>query len=200
MTIDVTCPRCHHEFDLLGAREDDDWRQLIELILALQPVVHRSLWSYLGLFKGKSKLKSAKMLRIVKQLAPMIKAAQIERNHNTYAVPATSFARAMEYMVDSPPASLALPIKSNGYLLQILANNAETALAKVEQKTELKKQSPYRSMEPAVQTTAKQPERSQNMPTDFMEVAGRINPAIKKRLNQDQIDNKEVNNEQASSS
>jgi hypothetical protein len=99
---------------------------------------------YLGLFTSKNKLRSSKMLRVIKQLAPMITAAQVERNGNTYAVPPARFASAMEYMVDSPPATLALPLKSNGYLLSILANTAETALQKAEQKTQQKKSEKYR--------------------------------------------------------
>ena len=111
----------------------------MEAILTLPPVTHRSMWSYLSLFKGKNKLRSSKMLRVVKQLAPMIKAAQVSRNGNDYAVPPQQFASAMEYMVDSPPASLVLPLKSNGYLLSILANNAETALQKAESADEKRK-------------------------------------------------------------
>lgn len=169
----------------------------MEMILTLPPVIHRSLWAYLSLFRGKNKLRSSKMLRIVKQLAPMIKAAQVERNRITYNVPAVSFARAMEYMVDRPPASLSLPLKGNGYLFSILANNAESALAKQEKKNEQEKRTPYRSVEAGSPPARK---ISKTMPEDFKAVASRINPAIKKRLNDDKTNIKEVNNEQASNS
>ncbi len=180
MTIDVTCPRCNHEFDLLHARDDDDWRELIAMILSLSPAVHRSLWAYMSLFKGKSKLRSSKMLRIVKQLAPMIKAAQIERNGISYAVPPQKFANAMDHMVNTPSPSLVLPLKSNGYLLSILANNAETLLAKAERKTEQQKQSPYRAYDtPTADHRAAKPVA---MPEDFKALASRLSPILKKRL------------------
>lgn len=190
MSINITCPRCNNEFDLLHARDDDDWRLLMEAILTLPPVTHRSMWAYLSLFKGKSKLRSSKMLRVVKQLAPMIKAAQLERNHIEYTVSPDSFARAMEYLVDNPPATLALPLKSNGYLLSILVNNAETAMQKAEQKTEKDKRTPYRDLSSAEDlqdgdSTNKNAGSnvSTSMPVDFKKIAGNLNPTLKQKHN-----------------
>jgi len=193
MTIDVTCPRCNHEFDLLHARDDDDWRWLMEMILTLPPVTHRSMWSYLSLFKGKNKLRSSKMLRIVKELSPLIKAAMVTRERIDYVVTPDTFSRAMEYLVDNPPATLKLPLKGNGYLLSILANNAETALQKAEKKTEQDKRTPYREVDNTNSNTAhaSQPAHvSKKMPDDFKRLSGSLSPGLKKKhkddLNPDQ--------------
>lgn len=134
MRLDITYPSCGAEFDLGLARNDDDWRELVNLVMSLPAIVHRPVWQYLGLFQGKQKLRSLKMLRIVKELLPMIKAANVKRGHAIYAVPAEQFARAMTYLVDARPASLVLPLKGNGYLLGMLANQAEQVLVKSENK------------------------------------------------------------------
>ena len=64
----------------------------------------------------------------------MIKAAEITRNSNTYSVPAVKFARAMTYLVDTRPESQVLPLQGNGYLLGMLANQAEQQLNQAELK------------------------------------------------------------------
>ncbi len=185
MAVDVTCPRCNHEFDLLHARDDDDWRLLMETLLTLPPVTHRSMWAYLSLFKGKSKLRSSKMLRVVKQLTPMIKAAQVERNRIEYTVSPDSFARAMEHLVDNPPATLMLPLKSNGYLLSILANNAETAMQKAESKKEKDIRTPHRDLSNSGKSSSEKigSNISQSMPVDFKKIAGGLNPTLKQKHN-----------------
>lgn len=134
MRVDITCPVCRQSFDLEQARNDGDWRELVQAIMALPEFVHRPMWQYLGLFQGKQKLRSIKMLRIVNELAPMIKAATLSRNHVEYVVTAQQFARAMEYLVDTRPASLVLPLKSNGYMLGMLVNQAEQQLTREEVK------------------------------------------------------------------
>jgi hypothetical protein len=123
-----------HAFDLEQARSDGDWRDLVQTIMALPECVHRPLWQYLGLFQGKQQIRSIKMLRIVKELGPMIREAKVARNRIDYVVTAQQFARAMQYLVDTRPESLVLPLKSNGYLLGMLANQAEQQLARAEAK------------------------------------------------------------------
>jgi hypothetical protein len=136
MRVMVNCPACLHEFDLEQARNDNDWRDLVQVILRLPECVHRPVWQYLGLFQGKQQIRSLKMYRIVKELEPMIKSAKLQRNRLEYVVTAQQFAQAMSYLVDTRLESLVLPLKSNGYLLGMLANQAEQTLAKVEQKRE----------------------------------------------------------------
>ena len=132
----VSCPACLHEFDLEQARNDNDWRDLVHIIMHLPESIHRPLWQYLGLFQGKQQIRSIKMVRIVKEIAPMINSARLQRNKVEYVVTAQQFAQAMSYLVDARPESLVLPLKSNGYLLGMLANQAEQTLAKAEQKRE----------------------------------------------------------------
>jgi len=148
MALHLSCPECAAQFDLSQALEDADARRLMDLIKDIQPVVIRPYFRYLKLFKPqKQGLRWSKMLTLTKELAPMIKDAQIKHNHTVYAVPPTAWADAMNDLVDNPPATLKLPLKGHGYLLTILSANAEKVAAKEERKTEERKQRPREGVE-----------------------------------------------------
>lgn len=135
--LTIQCQACGAEFPLREALNDNAWRELCDLALSLPPVVHRPVWDYLELFTPKKqKLRVSRMLAIVQELAPMIHAARIERNRTSYAVPAETFAKAMRFLVQTPPPSLVLPLKGNGYLVSLLANRAEQAAAQTEKQQE----------------------------------------------------------------
>ena len=147
--IELNCPYCGHQFDLMQARSDHEWHALVKLVLELPPVVHRAVWSYLTLFSTPPrKLQSAKMLRIIKELAPHIKSATVTRNKTTYAVPPDAWSTVMTSLADNPPKSLSLPLKTNGYLLEILASQAEKFATINEQKTEEAKRHGSHRQEP----------------------------------------------------
>jgi len=148
MALYLSCPECAAKFDLGQAMEDADARRLMDLIKDIQPLVIRPYFRYLKLFKPqKQGLRWSKMLTLTKELAPMIKDAQIKHNHAMYAVPPTAWAEAMNDLVDNPPATLKLPLKGHGYLLSILAAKAEKVAAKEERKTEERKQRPREGVE-----------------------------------------------------
>jgi len=181
MRLEITCPTCGDEFDLGLARNDDDWRELVELVLSLPDLVHRPMWQYLSLFQGKQKLRSLKMLRIVKELQPLIKAAAIKRGHETYAVPAEQFAKAMTYLVDTRPPSLVLPLKGNGYLLGLLANRADQAIGKNEKQHEHKLRNRKQTKTTGNASHAMYvPGQNQTDDSTFINPAESLNPNINK--------------------
>ncbi len=136
----LTCPECGAEFGLTQAMQDRDGRMWVNLIKDLPPVTIKPLIHYLYLFKPvKRGLTWKRKLKLTKELAPMLKAAQVERNGLTYAVPPSQWAEAMTTLVDTPPATLKLPLKGHGYLLSILAGNAEKAAAANEREAEDRK-------------------------------------------------------------
>lgn len=133
----VTCPLCGALFDLIQALEDKDGRQWVALLAELPPNVIKPLIRYLHLFKpDKRTLRWARMLKLTRELVPMIKDAQLTRNRLTYVVPPSAWAEAMETLVDNPPPTLQLPLKGNGYLLGMLANGAEQRAAGEERQQE----------------------------------------------------------------
>ncbi len=143
MALHLSCPECGAQFDLVQAMEDADGRRLLDMLKEIQPLVIRPYFRYLKLFKPqKQGLRWSKMLTLTKELAPMIKEAQINYNHAMYVVPPTAWADAMNDLVDNPSATLKLPLKGHGYLLSILSANAEKVAAKAERKTEEDNQRP----------------------------------------------------------
>lgn len=140
MSIDILCPYCRNEFQLREGRNDPDWFELVDMINSLPAEVHKPLWQYIELFRGKNRLRSSTMLKVVTHLAPMIKSATVMRGSIAYSVSPRQFAIAMNYLVEQTPPTLSLPIKSNGYLLEMLASQTEKAAAKTEQAQEKQKQ------------------------------------------------------------
>lgn len=93
-----------------------------------------ALLRYLELFKPtKQELRWSRRLALTKELVPMIKAAQVKRNGISYAAPAAIWEAEMMKLIVNRPESLVLPLKSNGYLLSMIAGRGERAAAKIEQ-------------------------------------------------------------------
>ncbi len=126
------CPNCGYQLDVVAAMDDVDGRRLMALMAELPQSVARLLYPYLNLFSPKkTSLRYARMVKLVQELAPMIKAAQVTRNGTTYAVPLPLWADTLEHLA-TRPKTLTLPLKSHGYLLEILAGKAEKVAGKKE--------------------------------------------------------------------
>lgn len=137
----VLCPHCGNRFDLLDALNHADARRFIELLTQLPPDVIRPYYSYLKLFKpAKQALRWSKVLKLTEELAPMIKDATIKRNGILYRVPTQQWAQVLTDLAEQPPKTLTLPLDGHGYLLSILANQAEQHAAKTEYKQEQQRQ------------------------------------------------------------
>lgn len=133
----IICPHCGSVFALEQALDDADARRFYELLTKLPPTIIRPYLRYLKLFKpAKQVLKWHKMLVVTQELAPMIQAAQITRNKLLYTVPLDHWVSVMTQLVTNPPETLALPLKGNGYLLTILANQADKQAALQEEQFE----------------------------------------------------------------
>ena len=135
----VSCPACGSAYDLDAAVSDADARRFAELVAGLDPRVAKPLIGYLALFRpGKTGMRWPRMLTLAEDLVPMIREARVRRNGTTYAVPLDAWAAALSMLADRPK-NLTLPLKSHGYLLEILANQAEKTAAKDERETEERK-------------------------------------------------------------
>lgn len=136
----IACPCCGNVFNLEQAWDDADGRRFIELVTKLPPRLIRPYYSYLKLFKpAKQGMRWATALKLTKEIAPLIQAAQVKRNGLTYAVPFEVWEKVLNDLVQNPPDNLQLPLKKHAYLLAILANQAEQVAAKTEKKTEQNK-------------------------------------------------------------
>lgn len=135
----VTCPACGSAFDLDAAVSDADARRFVDLVAGLDPRVAKPLIQYLALFRpAKTGMRWSRMLALAQEIEPMIREARIRRNGIAYAVPLDAWAAALSMLADRPK-NLTLPLKTHGYLLEILANQAEKTAAKIETEAETRK-------------------------------------------------------------
>jgi hypothetical protein len=171
----VPCPHCGSTIDLEIAWNDLDGRKFVELLMNLPPVVVQPLYRYLKLFKPPMQsLRWSRILSLAEELAPLIKAAEIQRNKISYRVPAAEWAAVLTYLVETPPATLTKPLKSNGYLLSILADRAAKAATIQAEKTAQVKQDEKESANRAFEQS-KQAVEDKKRPTE-------INPEFKQKI------------------
>ncbi len=91
------------------------------------PLLH-----YLGLFRpGKNALSWSRAITLVDELLPMIEGNHVRRNGRDWPTTTGQWRSALLQMVEAR-ARLRLPLKSHGYLLEILAGEAQALDAKAE--------------------------------------------------------------------
>ncbi|WFP51417.1 hypothetical protein PL263_05150 [Methylomonas sp. EFPC3] len=130
----IPCPYCGKDVDIVQALEVAAGNEWTGLLNGLPISLVGALLRYLELFKPlKQELRWSRRLALTKELVPLIKDAQIKRNGIAYSAPAAIWEAEMMKLVVNRPESLVLPLKSNGYLLSMIAGRGERAAAKLEQ-------------------------------------------------------------------
>lgn len=122
MGIIIDCPNCHRDFDLTQAFENKDANAFFDVVSQLPPELIRPAYLYLTeCFKpAKQTVRWSRALKLAQEIAPMMQQQQIARDGVSYIVPISSWATHLELLVNAPPASMVLPLKSHGYLLSAL--------------------------------------------------------------------------------
>lgn len=147
MSLQLQCPECGCGFDLREARNDQEWREFCTLLIQFPQDVQIPLLHYLELFRPAKhpNVRSSVMLKLANELLPQVKAQAITRKHSTYTVTHAVWAGAMMHLSNTR-ASLQLPLKGNGYLLETLANRQEKLAHAAEAKAiEVQRQAPQRA-------------------------------------------------------
>jgi len=130
----IPCPYCAKDIDVVQAMEVLAGNEWTSLLSDLPVGLVGALLRYLELFKPtKQELRWSRRLALTKELMPLIKAAQIKRNGMAYSAPQGIWEAEMMKLVVNRPETLVLPLKSNGYLLSMIAGRGERAAAKLEQ-------------------------------------------------------------------
>lgn len=123
MLTRINCPSCGNSFDLQQAWDDEDARRFVELLINLPHPLTRPFFSYLKLFKPKKQaLRWSRVLSISRELEPMIKSLSVTRNGIKHAVPLALWESGLNEMLNK--STLTLPLANHGYLLEMLANQA----------------------------------------------------------------------------
>ncbi len=150
----VTCPSCGatHSADGLTAEADARSALLIaaELPADLGPLCIR----YLGLFRpGKRALSWDRARKLLDELALHIRAGVVRRRGRDWPVPVGAWRTALQTMLDKRD-NLDLPLKSHGYLLEILAGIADKAEGQHERALERQRQAGQRARSPVPEDEA----------------------------------------------
>lgn len=123
------CPACGASASLDVLLSNEGARAAVTMALQLPAPLGKLLVQYLGLFRPASReLSFDRVATLLGELLPMIQAGQIERAGRTWAAPVPAWKEALEQMLVARD-KLQLPMKSHGYLLEIIAGMGSKAEA-----------------------------------------------------------------------
>lgn len=139
----LSCPACGAtgaiEFFLMDAAA----REAVLAAFSLPAPLARQVVAYLGLFRPhKRALTWDRVEKLLGELMEPIQAAQVTRNGITRPAPLDYWKEALDQVLNNR-ARLTLPLKSHGYLFEIVANMADKAGAQSERRDEESKRNPY---------------------------------------------------------
>ncbi len=134
----IPCICCGAEMTLDVAIAHERSRAAVMAAFKLPNRLGDALISYIALFRPlKRQLSHDRLASLLEELLPMIQAAQIERNGRTWPAPIEYWRAAIEaMMVKRDTGRLQRPLKSHGYLLEVIAGIASGAEAQAETKRE----------------------------------------------------------------
>lgn len=132
----LTCQACGAVISLDAALGHEGAREAVQIALQLPAPLGKLLVQYVALFRPKQRqLSMDRVASLLGELLPMVDAGKIERNGCTYSAPTPYWQQAIETMLAGRD-SIRLPLKSHGYLLEIIAGYADKAEAQAEKKAE----------------------------------------------------------------
>ncbi len=117
------CPCCGAENSLDALIAHEQARQSLWTLANIGGPMTQGLVQYLGLFRpSKSSLSQARMYSLMSELIPDIRAGEIRRNGQVHPAPVAAWTYAFNEVLASRDAGrLKTPLKSHGYLYEIIA-------------------------------------------------------------------------------
>lgn len=135
--MQIKCPACNAAFALEAALAIDAGRSALATALQL-PALGGALVQYLGMFRAAGRaLAFARVEKLLLELKPMLDQQIVVRNGLTRRCALPLWQQALERMIEQRDAGkLDLPLKTHGYLLEIVFALADKAEASQERATE----------------------------------------------------------------
>jgi hypothetical protein len=125
--VRLTCPCCGASYGLEVLLADRSAREAVAAALGLPAGLGERLLRYLGLFRPRERALSwDRAARLLGELNEAVSAAQIERDGRTHPAPVEYWKAAIDQMLDNRD-KLSLPLKSHGYLYEIIAGLGQRA-------------------------------------------------------------------------
>lgn len=130
----LTCPACNALFTLDAALQGDAAREAVLTALALPAPLAKLLVRYLTCFApAKRQLSWERVATLLGELAGPIAEAKIERNGRTWSAPMGYWQMGLETVLQARDGGkLTLPLKSHGYLFEVIAGLSGKAEALAE--------------------------------------------------------------------
>lgn len=137
----VACPACQTEMGLEALLGADDARGVVDLLARMPgpPTLRKSSLRYVGLFAPASqRLRWGRVEKLLEELVAMMETGRVERKGRVWAAPLDYWQDALDAVIGN--ANLRRPLKSHGYLLEVLVGRSDTAEAQAEERTEQQRQ------------------------------------------------------------
>lgn len=137
--MQLTCPCCAARFSLDAVLADEAARAAVAAALKLPAPLGDLILRYLAFFRPEKRaLTWDRAARLLTELQAAIAGGQVERHGRAWAAPHEAWRAALEQMIESRDR-LTLPLKSHGYLYEIVAGLANKAQGVAEKKHEQQK-------------------------------------------------------------
>lgn len=132
--MNFSCPGCGAEMSIDVLIANEGAREAVLAALQLPAPLGKLLVQYVAMFRpGKRQLSWSRVGVLLEELRAPIAAAQYERHGRTWPAPLEYWRAGLENMVLlRDQGKLQLPLKSHGYLLEVIAGMSEKAEAKAE--------------------------------------------------------------------
>ena len=117
------CPNCGAANSLDSLVSDAEAAEVLKMLLELDADIGKAAIRYIGLFRpAKSQLSWARTAKLLNELLPMIKAQAAARDGVCFPAPTEAWIHGFNETVNArDQGRLKTPLKSHGYLYEILA-------------------------------------------------------------------------------
>ena len=121
--MNIKCPNCGAVHSLDSLINDADASAVLRAVLEMDAEMGKAAIRYVGLFRpAKSQLSWARTAKLLNELLPMIKAQEAARDGVCFPAPAEAWIHGFNETVNArDQGRLKLPLKSHGYLLEIVS-------------------------------------------------------------------------------
>jgi len=137
----VTCPNCRVSASLDVFLAEDSVRDALNAVIAVHPAgetLIKPMLRYIGLFApAKSRMAYSRLAALIGEITPAMRSASISRGGRVWPAPLAYWQSAFETVLNAAhTGGLSLPLKSHGYLLEIIARMSSKEEARAETKRE----------------------------------------------------------------
>ena len=121
--MNIKCPNCGAVHSLDSLINDADASAVLKAVLEMDVELGKAAIRYIGLFRpAKSQLSWARTAKLLNELLPMIKAQEAARDGVCFPAPTEAWIHGFNETVNArDQGRLKLPLKSHGYLLEIVS-------------------------------------------------------------------------------